>query len=182
MAEIWLVFVFWAVIVAFWQEMTKKIKSEKRKILSKETEKMNRGFKVLTIALVFTAMFFCEAKAQSLEHKLAIIDGGSYVSEDHITVARFRDLLKQLSEKYVENRQQIADMSVKAQQVLRDEHGIKVSLLNLMEGINNLFYRKVENMKYAEYAAAYMVLRSKGQTHKEAIEGLRALLQSLGIY
>lgn len=118
---------------------------------------------------------------ESLEYKLATINARGYVSRDHITVARFRSLLGQLSSAYVENKEQIADMSVTAQEMLRKD-GIEESLLNIMEGLNQLFATRIENQKYAEYAAAYVTLRSKGQSHSQAIRGLQAILRSLGVY
>jgi len=114
----------------------------------------------------------------TLEYKLAVINAGFHVSKDHYTIGRFRNLLNELSYTYVENRQQIADMSVTAQQILK-ERGIKESLLNIMEGINQIFPRKIENQKYAEYAAAYLTLRSKGESHRDAIVGLKALVEAL---
>lgn len=120
-------------------------------------------------------------KKESIEYMLATIEKG-YVSRDDPIIARFRSLLKQLDEKFIENKTQIADMSVGAQKLLKKEEGIKESLLNIMEGMNRLFSSKSTNLKYAEYTAAYMVLRSKGQSHHDAIEGLKAILQTLGIY
>jgi hypothetical protein len=117
---------------------------------------------------------------ESLEYQLATINAGGYVSRNHITVARFRSLLSQLSSTYIEKEQQIADMSVKAQQLLRKD-GVAESLLNIMEGMNQIFTRKIENQKYAEYIAAYITLRSKGQSHTEAVRGLQGLLRGLGI-
>ncbi len=64
---------------------------------------------------------------ESLGYTLA-----SYVGKNDIFVAWFRSLLRQLSAKYVKNRQQITDMTVKAQQMLRDE-GVREKMLNLME-------------------------------------------------
>ena len=119
--------------------------------------------------------------SESLEYQLATINAGGYVSRDHITVARFRSLLGQLSSTYVENKQQIADMSVKAQQLLRKD-GVEESLLNIMEGMNQIFASRIENQKYAEYAAAYVSLRSKGQSHPEAIRGVQAILRGLGVH
>lgn len=118
---------------------------------------------------------------KSIEYKLATIDAGGYVKEIDITINRFRTLLNLLSKKYVENRQQIADMSVTAQNMLRDR-GIAESILNIMEGMNKIFKSDIGNQKYAEYASAYVTLREDGQSHQEAIEGLTALMQSLGVY
>jgi len=116
----------------------------------------------------------------SIEYKLATIDKG-YVSEDDITITRFRSLLQQLDAKYADNKQGIADSTVMAQKLLREE-GIEESLLNIMEGMNQLFSSESVNLEYTEYATAYVVLREKGQSHRDAIVGLRGILQAFGIY
>ena len=82
---------------------------------------------------------------------------------------------------FKENKQQIADMTVKAQKLLK-EVGVKESLLNIMEGMNRLFSKPIENQSYAEYTAAYITLREKGFSHKEAIDSLKAILETFGIY
>ena len=64
---------------------------------------------------------------ESLEYSLA-----NYVGKNDSFVARFRSLMKQLSAEYVKNRQQIADMMVKAQRMLRDER-VRERMLNIME-------------------------------------------------
>ena len=53
---------------------------------------------------------------ESLEYTLA-----SYVGKNDIFVARFCSLLRQLSVKYVKNRQQITAMTATAQQMLRED-------------------------------------------------------------
>lgn len=116
----------------------------------------------------------------TLEYQLATINSGSYVPKDHVTVARFRSLLEQLSETFVENRQQIADMSVTARQLLK-KNGIEESLINIMEGLNTIFSIRVDNQKYSEYAAAYVTLRDKGQSHSEAVRGLTEIVRALSI-
>jgi len=135
------------------------------------------------VSLIFILGFFVTTTyaSDSLEFQLATINQKGYVSKDHISVARFRRLLEQLSSTYVEDRQQIADMSVKAQQILRD-NGIEESLLTIMEGLNQILSMKLENQKYAEYVAFYVTLRDKGQSHSEAISGLKAILRGLGVY
>ena len=147
-----------------------------------------RKFLFCGIVLVSAAFFLLiltgslnTASAKSLEYKLAVLDAGRSVPKDHITVARFRSLLKQLSDTYVENRMEIADATVTAQNLLRKD-GIKESLLDIMEGMNQLFSKPIKNQKYIEYAAAYVTLRENGQSHSEAIRGLKALLKSMGVY
>ena len=101
----------------------------------------------LFIAIVLCVLNTAHAD-ESLEYKLATINARGYVSKDHITVARFRSLLDQLSSTYVENKQQIADMSVTAQEMLKKD-GIEENLLNIMEGLNQLFATRIENQKGA---------------------------------
>jgi hypothetical protein len=122
-----------------------------------------------------------DAAGESIEYQLACINAGRRIAQDDITVARFRSLLGQLSDTFVENKQQIADMSIKGLQMLKQD-GISESLLNIMEGMNQLFSTRVENQKYAEYIAAYLTLRDKGQSHRQAIAGLQGILRSMGIY
>ena len=116
----------------------------------------------------------------SLEYQLACINAGKQVKKDDLSVKRFRSILNQLSQTFIENKQQIADMSVKANQILKED-GISESLLNIMEGMNQIFYSKVDNQKYSEYIALYLTMRNKGQSHKQAINSIKAALQSFGI-
>jgi hypothetical protein len=113
-----------------------------------------------------------------LEYALAVIDKQGYVPDDDPTIARFRSLLGQLSNKYVENQQKIADMTVAGQQLLREKYGIVESLLTIMEGMNRVLYQRIPNQQYAEYVTVYVQLRNSGMSHNEAIEGLEALIQT----
>jgi len=117
---------------------------------------------------------------ESIEHKLASIDAKFQVPKNHITIGRFRSLLRQLSNTFVESKQEISDMTVIGQNLLRKE-GIKESLLNIMEGMNQLFSTPSQNQKYSEYISAYVVLRAEGQTHSDAILDLKAVLQTFGV-
>lgn len=152
---------------------------------SKWVKQILRGkkpFKVILIPLIAFISFFQNYPAlgdDPIEYKLAVIDAGGYVSKDDISVARFRSLLEQLDSKFNENQTEIADMTVKTQEILRGK-GISEKMLNIMEGMNRLFPTRFPNQKYAEYLASYLVLRDSGQTHREAIEGLEALLETLG--
>jgi len=136
---------------------------------------------ILAITIAFFAVVPLGIAGESLEYKLAVVDADGYVAKNHISVARFRSLLRQLSDKYVESKQSIADMTVKSQQMLRDE-GISEKMLSIMEGMNSLFARPIENQKYAEYISAYAVLRMKGQSHADSIAGLKGILRAYGVY
>ncbi len=117
-------------------------------------------------------------KQRSLEYQLATIDKG-YVSDGDPTIARFRSLLDQLSNTYVENKQSIADMTVMTQKLLKEKYGISESLLRIMEGMNQILYQRLPNQAYAEYTTAYIQLRNSGMSHSEAVEGLAALIRTL---
>ncbi len=119
-----------------------------------------------------------QVQEESLEFMLATLDSGTVISSDNISVARFRSLLDQLDPKFVENRQQITDMTVAVRASLRKD-GVSESLLNIMDGMNTVMFVTMENQKYAEYASSYIVLRTQGQTHAQAVSGLRAIIQTL---
>jgi hypothetical protein len=90
-----------------------------------------------------------KAITNSLEYDLATINAGGYVSEDHITIARFRYLLDALEQKTINSRQQISDMSVACVEKLRTDYGVRVKLLDLMEGVN----RTITGDMRADYAS-----------------------------
>ena len=134
--------------------------------------------------LVFTYLILSVAASWAddpLEYQLAVVDAGSRVPRDHITVARFRSLLDQLSKTFVEDRRQIANMTVKARDILRED-GIQEKMLTMMEGMNKLFWKPIPNQKYAEYITMYVMLRKKGESHQEAINDIASFLRSLGAH
>lgn len=138
----------------------------------------------VTFSLVFILLSISSTLSiaqETLEYQLAIIDAGKFLPKNHFTVTLFRSLLEDLSYTYVEDGQQIADMTVKSRQVLK-EKGIYESLLKMMEGMNALFSKKIENQQYAEYIAAYMTLRMDGHSHTDAVLGLDAILEEFGVY
>ncbi|MCK4306063.1 MAG: hypothetical protein KAY24_17620 [Candidatus Eisenbacteria sp.] len=121
-------------------------------------------------------------KEVTTEYMLATLNAGRWIAAADITIARFRSLLDQLSAKFVEDRQQIADMAVMARKLLREDNGIDESLLNIMEGLNTVFYSDLKNQTFAEYSAAYGALRSSGQTHDEVIERLKAAAATIRLH
>ena len=138
---------------------------------------MKRIVVFLLVGFLFFLLTSPVSAEESIEYKLAVIDTQEPVERSGIKVARFRSLLNQLSTTYVETKQQIADMTVFAKQDLR-KSGIKESMLNMMEGMNKLLPQKISNQKYAEYLTMYITLRDKGQSHTEAISGIKALLKA----
>jgi len=95
--------------------------------------------------------------SKPLEYQLAVINKGGYVSEDDITITRFRYLLESLDNKTIQNKQQIADMLVMGQKILREKYGKEYSLLALTEGVNKYIADgsnadfAVKNTEYIQY-------------------------------
>jgi hypothetical protein len=106
---------------------------------------------------------------------LATIDSNE---REPVKVNRYRSILEQLDQSFVETPQQIADMSASAKEGLEKE-GVSENVLPIMEAMNIVLPEPIENQKYAEYTAAYMTLRTKGQSHEEATRGLRALISAI---
>jgi hypothetical protein len=115
---------------------------------------------------------------KTIEYQLAVVDAGGYVPDNDISVARFRSLLEQLSQAYGGSDQQIADQTVKAQELLKNR-GVKESLLNIMTGMNKLFPIAKHNQHYAEVLALYIGLRDKGESNEDAVKDLQDLVQHL---
>lgn len=116
----------------------------------------------------------------SIAFKLASINAGQYVATSDPTVKAFGDLISELSSKYVEDEQRIADITVKSHEMLK-EIGISTSLLDMMKGMNQLVSEKDAINRYGEFMAAYHTLRKSGESHNEAILNTKALLRSMGV-
>jgi hypothetical protein len=117
---------------------------------------------------------------KSIEHKLAEVNKGGYVSEEDISVNRFRFLLTQLSDRLPESREKIADISVYGQNDLR-KIGVAESLLNIMEGMYQatIFVKPKTQGEYAEWIAAYLTVREQGLSHDEAVDGLAKMFPAI---
>jgi hypothetical protein len=99
---------------------------------------------------------------------LAIIDGDS----TDLKIARFRSLLVQLSDKVGASQQQISDTTVKAREELT-KRGVQESLLNIMEGLNQIISQKLKPELYPTCVTTYISLRTEGQSHRQAVATLQ---------
>jgi len=96
------------------------------------------------------------------EHNLAIIHEGWKVPENHITVIRFRYLLEQLDARTIQSKREIADMTVNAHQILRNQYGREYPLLGLMEEMHKMisswssYSSSEEDIDYGNLMAIYM--------------------------
>lgn len=96
---------------------------------------------------------------KSYEYMLASLDKGYNLDEDDITVNRFRFLLDKLEAKTQNTRQQIADMTVNSQKLLREKYGKEVTLLELMEQANKAIPETSKHtVKYEEIISMVAVL------------------------
>ncbi len=124
----------------------------------------------------------------SLGFKLAVLESdsytlGKYPSESDQIVKRYNSLLTQLNDKYVEDSEQIADITVRARKILRD-NGVEEKMVVLMEGMNLVFNLDQDslNLRYLEVATIYVAGRKKGLDSKKSIEGISEFLRLAGIY
>lgn len=101
-----------------------------------------------------------EEEEYSIEYQLAVINAGGFVEEDDETVQEFKRLLDKLEKKVVNSKQDIADIAVKAQEVLKDD-GYNIELIQVMRDLNTAIPEELEDVKLEEIAAAYMVLIKK---------------------
>ncbi len=112
-----------------------------------------------------------------LAYQLATIDNG-YVTRNDPSIAVFNRLLTKLDSYFIENKQQIADSTVNAQELLKEE-GIKVKLRLIMEGLQGVYPYKIENQKYLDILVYYMTFRKDFQSHSEAIISLKSIIKTI---
>jgi hypothetical protein len=74
------------------------------------------------------------AQEPSIAYKLAVIHSSGYVSEDDPLVAAFATALDRLEAKCPEDRQMLADMGVRTQQLLTND-GVNESLLEVFQNL-----------------------------------------------
>ena len=127
------------------EEETPKEQSEPESVVEKEPEKAPEKKNVQ------------ESEQPPLEYKLAVINKGSGGAQDDTTVIEFRNLLMSLDKKCEERPQKIADISVTAQNLLR-EAGINLTLLKVIRDLNGSIPPSDIKLKLVEVAAAYVTL------------------------
>jgi pyruvate/2-oxoglutarate dehydrogenase complex dihydrolipoamide acyltransferase (E2) component len=98
----------------------------------------------------------------SMEVMLATIDEGAAAREDDLAVKRFRFLLENIGRKTRNTKDQIGDMTVNAQKLLRDKYGKAMTLRQLMEDADRAM-PEGSQMKwdYAEIITAVVILEGQ---------------------
>lgn len=121
-----------------------------------------------------------ETSEHSLGYKLAVVETGNYYYESDLKVKRYNSLINQLSGKYVDNKQQIANITVTAKQILT-ENGIDENMINIMEGMNKIYDLNNSYRKYNEYSSCYVIFRINGYNHDKSLSLLQESINTFGI-
>lgn len=104
-----------------------------------------------------------ETDRLSLGQQLAAIDSGSMAAANNPeAVAYFERQLERLDRKFPETKQQIADMTVKAQRLL-EEKGIHKGLRQIMDSADYIIPSGELGVTYAEAAAAYVTIENNSR-------------------
>ncbi len=98
-----------------------------------------------------------EVSTSSLEYKLATLDAGYEVDTDDEKVQQFADLLDSIDSKTENSKQEIADITVKAQEIL-GERGTNIGLLDVMNNLNDSIPEESKDLNFKEVAAALTTL------------------------
>lgn len=129
-----------------------------------------------SIILILVCSFFTfSIYAQSWGVKLAMIDTGKSYSENDLLPKRYNNILEQLTYKYVESKERIADLTVVAKRQL-EKVGLSEPMINIMEGILKIKDVKTITKQYADNTAVYITIRQNGRDHAEALADLQSLL------
>jgi hypothetical protein len=102
-----------------------------------------------------------QAQDGSLEYKLAVINAGGIVSQDDPSIGQFRSLLGSIASKCPSSPEDIADVAVAAQKIMK-EKGLADSLLEVMEALDRSI-PPGNGIDIKEVASAYVVLRTGGR-------------------
>ena len=123
-----------------------------------------------------------EVAQESVAFRLALADGGSLIGRDDATVERFERVLRQLSSTFNEKPEHIGGLSIGCRVEL-SRQGVSESLLNIMEGMNQVLDAPMlsasgANMqKYSDYCALYIAQRAEGTSHSRAVANMRNLVR-----
>ena len=138
-----------------------KVKAEKE-IKEKEQKKQGMGCLILLgVIIIFAFIIFGggdgeNGEEQSAEYstgyKLCVIDGG-YEKEDSVKVRRYNYLLESLAQRCSCKEINIADMSVAAQNILREKYGKEVKIITLLEAANEDLAHGCSKDDFTKYMA-----------------------------
>lgn len=116
-------------------------------------------------------------ESKSIEYKFALVNAGVNIPESDPSVARSRELIDRAAIEYGETPELIADMSYAASKFIKKE-GANVTALEILEA-GAVSYIGAGTPKYSEVISMYITQRKGGQSHAEAIIGLKGILNIL---
>lgn len=103
------------------------------------------------------------ANGMPVEQKLAVLDASGYVDPSDAKVARIKTLLNDLTSKYNQPADTIAEYTSKAQGVLHDS-GIEESCADIMDEMNPA--GKIDNTPYRDAITVFLMLKVKAAGNK----------------
>jgi hypothetical protein len=133
------------------------------------------------LLVLFVAQISVQAYNQTLGCKLATVSDGKYHTENDAIVKQYNNILNQLSNKYIESKERIGDMTTVTKNELAKD-GLSEPLINIMVGINLLSDKYTTNKKYADNVALYIMLRHQGRSHASTLQNMQMLLNAGSIY
>ncbi len=99
-----------------------------------------------------------------IEYKLAVLNKGSHVDRSDPTITEFKRILDHLARECPEPRNRIGDMIHKTQSILREDKGIRLSLLKVARDLQAAVPPETNKaVTFAEVASGYVVLVGQGK-------------------
>ncbi|MCJ7449358.1 MAG: hypothetical protein MUO72_16910 [Bacteroidales bacterium] len=127
------------------------------------------------LLLFMSLLNLSNVQGQSLGCKMATVDTKKYYTETDPLVKRYNNMFNQLDVKYLETKDQIADMTVTAKNEL-ENIGLSEPMINIMEGICRLTDTKTKSKRYSENVSCYIIFRSQGFNHSDTLKKMQDLL------
>jgi hypothetical protein len=100
--------------------------------------------------------------------KMAYLDTSSFDA-----APRYEEMLTRLSRKFPESKDTIANMTVKTQELLRQDDAVTMNLYDIMAVTDDVIDHATKE-SYAVVAAIYVRLR-ESQNHAQAVDTMKAL-------
>lgn len=139
-----------------------------------------------TAAVLVVAMFLSgcgpsepqRIAEMSVAAKLASIDAKTNLQENDPSVERMRGALNAASKVCEREPMTTAEMANKARSLLSEE-GIQVNNIEVLEMLPQVVGESRFRGGCSEYLAMYMTLRTSGQNHLSATNGLRGIYKAI---
>ena len=128
---------------------------------------------ILTLSLT-RGLASAQSEDASLSLRLAAIESNGSAQANDKHTKRLESLLRTLSKKYPETKEQITEMTILAWQTLKKK-GASESIEQIMSGMDEACVPAAKQ-EYISMLAPYVAMRSGGTSTKDAVAALRAML------